>query len=130
MSYECRVYAIQRVELARRNGKKPIVLGVEIARFELYCVAYSDARKLERYLSLFTRKIDYDLFDDSDNKTRVDCYGEHLKAATVEAMREYLHSSECAEGFMVEPFKVWLDAMMEQTNYLETNDVELVNWGH
>jgi hypothetical protein len=121
MSYESRVYAVERFEV---GGK---VYGLELARFELGTISSYDGNG-KRFNELFTVPIDFDLFDGGEVGTRLDCYGEHCKSAGFDTVREWARAALVRDaGFVfLGGFLGWLDAF----NVEHFGDVVLVHYGY
>ena len=84
MGYESRIFIIDRNERTTPKGDK-WVYGEKIAMVNMCKMGYDSG-----FHELFTKPIDYKIFIDGETETDVDCYGEHLKSATVQTVIDWL----------------------------------------
>ncbi len=89
MGYESRIIVMNRSELTRPNGGNWVytenwVYAEKIAEMNMCCMG-SDFKKL------FEKPIDYTIYV-NDEKTDEDCYGEHIKYATIDRIVEWLEN--------------------------------------
>lgn len=80
MGYESKIIIIERCEF--ENG---YVAGIEIAQVNMCKMVYSSG-----FHELFDTPIDFDLYDNDDEPTRKDCYGDHCKMASVGTLAQWL----------------------------------------
>lgn len=84
MGYESRIFIIDRNERTTPKGDK-WVYGEKIAMVNMCKMGYDSG-----FHELFTKPIDYKIFTDGETETDEDCYGEHLKSATVQTVIDWL----------------------------------------
>jgi len=81
MGYESRAYLVA----LHRYGKK-VIWAEDVAKIDLSKMGYGNG-----WRELFKRDIDYKLYaDDRNTQFDTDCYGEHMKAASVDDVIKWL----------------------------------------
>lgn len=84
MGYESRIFIMDRNENEAPNGEK-YAWAEKIAMVNMCKMGYDSG-----FHELFTEPIDYKIFIDDEHDVDEDCYGEHLKYATVQTVIDWL----------------------------------------
>ena len=95
--YQSRIIIVDRFEYAPKQ-----CIGSEVARFDLAGVGYEKVDN-KFFTDVFTEDIDFNLYrmdeqeyeydEQYDEKHRRDCYGEHCKYASINAVMRWLELS-------------------------------------
>lgn len=121
MGYESRVYVVSRFEL--NHG----VYAEKITQFDLCCVG---TKNYERFFNAFNKEIDYQIVVDGAF-TDTDCYGAHMKSATLPDLVDALKACEEAEHYRrFPPIIAMLEAFSAANESDWNGELEAVHYGY
>ena len=122
MGYESRIFIIDRNERTTPKGDK-WVYGEKIAMVDMCKMGYDSG-----FHELFTEPIDYKIFIDGETETDTDCYGEHLKSATVQTVIEWLEKEISVADYYrrMRP----LLGLLEGFNESDWSELQVVHYGY
>lgn len=131
MGYESKLFVVNRIHFSERDGMPEWICAQEIASYDLSKMGY-DAKE---FFAAFKTEIDYKLWmpvcDDHGNETigetDIDCYGEHMKGATLEDLIPALEAVEQRDRYRRLPPLI---AMLKAFDPSEWDDLQVVHYGY
>ena len=137
MGYESKIFIVSRNELKYTDGM-PFVNAIIEVEYDLDKVGWKNIKTLT---SAFKREIDYTLFlpgcDNEGNEriveTDKDCYGDHMRAATLPDLIETIKALEQAEHYrLYPPLLAMLEAFNAEVEAGEWdgNELQAVHYGY
>ncbi|MBR2681451.1 MAG: hypothetical protein IKE23_12020 [Exiguobacterium sp.] len=128
MGYESRIYVMKRSEITFENRERPYILAEEIAMFDLRCLGYEHGNIVR---DAFKTPIDFRFFENGDDTTTTDAYGDALKYCQIEeliaALSEY---SEHEHYRRVPPLIACLSALIDDSDAWTDGELIAVHYGY
>ena len=121
MSYESRIFVVERNEIENRDGTS-YVYAEKIADVKM-CSMYNGFR------NIFDKEVDYELYIDSGEKsTSTDMYGDKMKYTDVQTVIDYLENLiDSGETYRRLPL---LLGMLKGIDPSQWNDIQVVHYGY
>lgn len=138
MGYESKIFIVSRRELESPKTGEIFPCAIIVATYDLCSVGWDNINTMK---SAFKREIDYTLFlpgCDSEGNERIvetdtDCYGDHMRAATLPDLIETIKALEQAEHYRrYPPLLAMLEAFNAEVEAGEWDGEELqaVHYGY
>ena len=140
MGYESKIFIVERYEFPKMETIPAHVSGAVVAEYDLCKMGGMDYNP--EFYKAFKREIDYTLwlptFDKDGNEVMgevsEDCYGEHMKAATIPDLLSALKKCEKREHYRrLPPLIAMLEAFKKELDEWENRDsvtLEVVHYGY
>ena len=121
MSYESRIFVVERNEIENRDGTS-YVYAEKIADVKM-CSMYNGFR------DIFDKEVDYELYIDSGEKsTSTDMYGDKMKYTDVQTVIDYLEKL-IDSGETYRRLSLLL-GMLKGIGTSQWNDIQVVHYGY
>ena len=121
MSYESRIFVVERNEIENRDGTS-YVYAEKIADVKM-CSMYNG------FKNIFDKEVDYELYIDSgEESTSTDMYGDKMKYTDVQTVIDYLEKLiDRGETYRRLPL---LLGMLKGIDTSQWNDIQVVHYGY
>ena len=121
MSYESRIFVVNRNEFENRDGTS-YVYAEKIADIKMSSMYKS-------FVDLFDKEVDYELYIDSKEKsTSTDMYGDKMKYTDVRTVIDYLEKL-IDRGKMYRRHSILL-GMLKGIDISQWNEIQIVHYGY
>lgn len=121
MSYESRIFVVERNEIENRDGTS-YVYAEKIADIKM-------SSMYQGFTDLFDKEVDYELYIDSGEKsTSTDCYGEKMRYTNIKTVIDFLEKL-ISDG---EDYRrlFMLLGLLKGINESQWNDIQIVHYGY